>query len=64
MTLTQVSTATTSTPGAVGNPMFVSVTNGSTALAAGDILYPRAKHGDSSGGPDLFIKMNILIKRA
>jgi len=62
MTIEQVSTATTGTPGAIGNPMFVSVTNGSTALAIGDILYPRLKHNDDNNS-DIYFRMNILIKR-
>ena len=62
MTLTQVSTVTTNTPGALGNPMFVSVTNGTTALAQNDMLYPRLKHNDT-GNSDLYFRMNILIKR-
>ena len=66
LALTQRVTATTGTPNQAGNPMTLSVTNGTTALDAGDLLFLRVKSSTASDSSDNDIIGNytILIKRA
>lgn len=62
LTIVQRVVATFSTPGAAGNPMKASVTNGTTALSAGDMIYPRYKQSQDNT-KDIYMTYNILIKR-
>ena len=66
LTLTQRVTATTGTPDQAGNPMTLSVTNGTTALDAGDLLFLRIKSSTASDSSanDIIGNYTILIKRA
>ena len=68
LTLVQRCAATTSAPGLASNPMSISVTNGTTELDAGDMIYPRISNSDihaaGSSAKDIYATLTILIKRA
>ena len=62
LALTQRSSANFTQPGQAGNPVKASVTNGTTALSAQDMIYPRFKMNVDET-KDVFMSYTILIKR-
>jgi hypothetical protein len=60
LTISSAVAQLSATPGAAENPMTINVTNGTTTLDSGDIIYPRIKTGGAGGA---YVSMQILLKR-
>tara|TARA_R110001592_G_scaffold4729_1_gene26424 strand:+ start:2793 stop:4304 length:1512 start_codon:yes stop_codon:yes gene_type:complete len=66
LTIVQRSVATTVTVDTLGNPMTLSVTNGTTPLDVGDLVFPRIKSSTATADNknDMYATIDIIIKRA